>query len=69
MPTGNAYFLITVTFGHINMADADARWGSQKKHTELLTSSQTGKRPSPGINIGEKTRKQIFLHLRIHQPL
>ena len=31
VPTGNTYFLITVTFSHINMVDADERWGSQKK--------------------------------------
>ena len=28
MPTGNAYFLITVTFGHINMADTMGAEGS-----------------------------------------
>ena len=59
VPTENIYCLITVIFGNINMADADERWGSQKKHTELLTSSQTEKRPSPVINISEKKKTNI----------
>ena len=60
VPTGNTYFLITVTFGHINKADADERWGSQKRNSELWTSSQTVKRPSPGINISEKNENIYF---------
>ena len=60
VPTGNAYFLITVTFGHINMADADGRWGSQKKTQNFGHRREKGKRPSPGINLSEKNENLSF---------
>ena len=43
VPTGNAYCFITVSFGHINMADADERWGSQKKTHRILDIVANGK--------------------------
>ena len=51
------------------MADADERWGSQKK---TQNSGHRRKREigqARGSTYSEKNVKHIFLHLRIIQPL